>query len=167
MRAMMAELSTTIQATITTQLKSLVTDLHREIQELGQRKAHVESKMDEYAIVHNSLADKLQELDGVLEAQQIKLAYLEESSRKNNLRIRGTPEEVTTAHLPNYLMDLFQALTPEIHPDQLIVDRAHRLAFTSHPCEGTHNKGLQKWGPPRGSVHPITTTEEGLQKLGE
>ncbi|CAH2282104.1 Hypothetical predicted protein [Pelobates cultripes] len=57
---------------------------------------------------------------------------MEDRARRNNLRFRGIPESVPNAELHNYLLDMFQCLTPETHPDQLIIDRAHRLRRPKH-----------------------------------
>ncbi|CAH2321447.1 Hypothetical predicted protein [Pelobates cultripes] len=91
-----------------------------------------EKWMDEFVKAHNSLADKLQEIDSTLHDQALKRADMEDRSRHNNLRIRGIPESVLNPALHNYLLDMFQALTPETHPDQLIIDWAHRLRRPKH-----------------------------------
>ncbi|CAH2251460.1 Hypothetical predicted protein [Pelobates cultripes] len=57
---------------------------------------------------------------------------MEDRARRNNLRFREIPKSVSNAELHNYLLDLFQSLTPETHPDQLIIDRAHRLRRPKH-----------------------------------
>ncbi|CAH2295039.1 Hypothetical predicted protein [Pelobates cultripes] len=114
------------------QLQTLTADLQRELQEIGNRTAQMESKMEKYVEAHNSLADKLQEFDDILESHRLKLADMEDRAKRNNLRFRGIPETVPNAELQHYLSKMFQSLVPELHPDQLIIDRAHRLCRPKH-----------------------------------
>ncbi|CAH2218813.1 Hypothetical predicted protein [Pelobates cultripes] len=132
MRTLMAELSDKLQASITAQIHTLTMDLRKELLEIGSRTAHVEKSLDDFAVAHNSLADKLQELETSLEAQKRKVADQEDRSRRNNLRFRGILESVQNTELNKYLTDLFQELTPSMHPDLLVINRAHRLCRPNH-----------------------------------
>ncbi|CAH2293777.1 Hypothetical predicted protein [Pelobates cultripes] len=132
LKKMLSELTDTIQKNMATQIQTLTADLRKEIIEVSQRTAQIEKRMDDFAEAHNGLADKLHELDTVLHDHAVKMADMEDRSRRNNLRIRGIPESVLNPALPDYLLDLFQALSPETHPDQLIIDRAHRLRRPKH-----------------------------------
>ncbi|CAH2275951.1 Hypothetical predicted protein [Pelobates cultripes] len=129
LKLMLSELTDTIQRNMATQIQTLTADLRKEIIEVGQRTAQIEKRMDDFAEAPNGLADKLQELDTVLHDHAVKMADMEDRSRRNNLRIRGIPESVLNPALNTYLLDFFQ---PEIHPDQLIIDRAHRLRRPKH-----------------------------------
>ncbi|CAH2282452.1 Hypothetical predicted protein [Pelobates cultripes] len=110
----------------------LSAELRKELYEVGQRTSQVEKKMDKFAEAHNSLADKLQEMEAALQEHKLKLVDIEDRIRRNNLRIRGIPESVLPSALNTYLLDFFQAFIPEIHPDQLLIDRAHRLRRPQH-----------------------------------
>ncbi|CAH2319323.1 sulfotransferase family cytosolic 2B member 1 [Pelobates cultripes] len=92
----------------------------------------METRLDYLADAHNAITDRLQEMEDTITAQNVKLADLEDRSRRNNIRISGIPETVLAPDLQQYLQDLFQTLKPEIHPDQLIVDRVHRLGRPNH-----------------------------------
>ncbi|CAH2313027.1 Hypothetical predicted protein [Pelobates cultripes] len=59
-------------------------------------------------------------------------ADIEDKARRNNQRNRGIPETILAPALNDYLLDMFQALTPEIHPDQLLIDRSHRFRRPKH-----------------------------------
>ncbi|CAH2323032.1 Hypothetical predicted protein [Pelobates cultripes] len=127
MKKLLAELTENIQRNMTAQIQTLTTDLCKEILEVGQHTAQAEKRMDEFVEAHNSLAYKLQEMDFNLHDHTLIMADVEDRSRYKNLRIRGIPETVLNSTLNTCLLDLFHALTPETHPVQLIIDRAHRL----------------------------------------
>ncbi|CAH2329458.1 Hypothetical predicted protein [Pelobates cultripes] len=88
MRLMMAEFSKNIQTNMRTQIHTLSAELRKELHEDGQRTYQDEKKMDEFAKAHNSLADKLQEMEAALQEHKLKLADIEERAWRNNLRIR-------------------------------------------------------------------------------
>ncbi|CAH2300970.1 Hypothetical predicted protein [Pelobates cultripes] len=132
MKKMLAELTDTIQRNMATQIQALMVDLRKEILEVGQHTAQVEKQMDEFVEAHNSLTNKLQELGSILHDHALKMANMEDRSRRNNLQIRGIPESILNPALNTYLLDLFQALTPETIPDQLIINRAHWLRRPKH-----------------------------------
>ncbi|XP_063312514.1 olfactory receptor 6N1-like [Pelobates fuscus] len=81
MRAMMAEFATTIQSSIKAQIQSLATELRKEFLDVGRCIEHMERKMDDFARVRNSVADKLKELEDIIQAQKFKLADIEDCSR--------------------------------------------------------------------------------------
>ncbi|CAH2274281.1 Hypothetical predicted protein [Pelobates cultripes] len=74
MRAMMAEFSVTIQGNVTTQIQALATELRKEIHDIGSRSTCMDQKMANFAGAHNSLADKMQEIDEKLQTYKLKLA---------------------------------------------------------------------------------------------
>ncbi|CAH2315097.1 Hypothetical predicted protein [Pelobates cultripes] len=69
---MMAEFSENIQANLRTQIHTLSTEFRKQLHEVGQRTSQVEKKMDKFAEAHNSLADKLQEMEAALKLADIK-----------------------------------------------------------------------------------------------
>ncbi|CAH2320324.1 Hypothetical predicted protein [Pelobates cultripes] len=109
-------------------IQASVTVLSKDIQELGKRTAHVEHRMGEYAEAHNDLADHIQALEKQLTSAQLKLSDLEDRSRRQNLRVRGIPESVTQANIPEFLTGFFKSLIPDMPTDMILLDRAHRVA---------------------------------------
>ncbi|CAH2295263.1 Hypothetical predicted protein, partial [Pelobates cultripes] len=71
-----------------------VSELMQEMRDIGDRTAHLETKMDQQATIHNSLIAKVQELETHLSSHDTKLADLKDWSRQNNIRIRGILESV-------------------------------------------------------------------------
>ncbi|CAH2251235.1 Hypothetical predicted protein [Pelobates cultripes] len=63
MSDMMAEFSSSKETNISCLIQTLAAELQKEMQDAGLRSAHMEQKMDKFTMAHNSLADKLQELD--------------------------------------------------------------------------------------------------------
>ncbi|CAH2323186.1 Hypothetical predicted protein [Pelobates cultripes] len=157
LKKMLSELTDTIQKNMATQIQTLTADLRKEIIEVSQRTAQIEKRMDDFAEAHNGLADKLHELDTVLHDHAVKMADMEDRSRRNNLRIRGIPESVLNPALPDYLLDLFQALSPETHPDQLIIDRAHRLRRPKHLPNSTARDVIVRFEHPAHQACQIPT----------
>ncbi|CAH2222132.1 Hypothetical predicted protein [Pelobates cultripes] len=127
MRHMLTDLADTLQFNMKKQLQSLTADLRKDISDIGQRTGHMEQKLDECADAHNCLANKVPDYEATLNSYKIKVPDMEDRSRRNNIRIRSILETVLAAGLNNYLQDMFPTLTLAIHPDQLIVDRAHQL----------------------------------------
>ncbi|CAH2283154.1 Hypothetical predicted protein [Pelobates cultripes] len=78
------------------------------------------------------MADQLHHLQQALKEQNLKIADLEDRSRRNNLRIRGIPESITNEALHNYIHTFFLDLLPEVHPDQVVLHRTHRLRRPQH-----------------------------------
>ncbi|CAH2295260.1 Hypothetical predicted protein [Pelobates cultripes] len=54
-----------------------------------------------------------------------KMADLEDSSHRNNIRVRGVLETIVQEDLPSYLLWLFQAIQASLEPADLRLDRAH------------------------------------------
>ncbi|CAH2300985.1 Hypothetical predicted protein [Pelobates cultripes] len=104
-----------------------ISDLRKDVQELGDRTAHMENRMGEYAEAHNDMADHVQHLEQELSACQNKLMDLEDRSRRHNIRFRGIPEAIKQADIAAHLTDLFKTLAPDLPADVLLFDRAHRV----------------------------------------
>ncbi|CAH2294784.1 Hypothetical predicted protein, partial [Pelobates cultripes] len=64
-------------------IQASVTALSKDIQEQGERTAHVEHRMGEYAEAHNDLADHVQALE--MQLTSLKCSDLEDGSRRQNL----------------------------------------------------------------------------------
>ncbi|CAH2327716.1 Hypothetical predicted protein [Pelobates cultripes] len=106
--------------------------LRKDLQELGKRTSHVEDKCDEFATAHNDLATHVEHLATKVHKMEEKMADLEDRSRRNNLRLRGVPEEVANKDLPAYVRGLLHAFVPEVPTDMLLVDRVHHVPKPHH-----------------------------------
>ncbi|CAH2319677.1 Hypothetical predicted protein [Pelobates cultripes] len=109
-------------------IQASVTALGKDIQELGERTAHVENHMGEYEEAHNDLADHVQALEKQLTSAQLKLSDLEDRSRRQNLRAQGITESVMQADIPKFLTGFFKCLIPDIPTEMILLDRAHLVA---------------------------------------
>ncbi|CAH2247220.1 Hypothetical predicted protein [Pelobates cultripes] len=108
-------------------IQSTLRELSKDVQELGDRTAWVEQRVEEQTSAHNELADQMHNLQQLLDQSQRKIMDLEDRSRRQNLRIRGIPEEVSQQDLHPFLIEYFKALTPELPAEMLILDRYHRV----------------------------------------
>lgn len=86
----------------------------------------VESKIDEYASSDNVLVDAHTAQGEEISWLKDKVTDMEDRSRRNNLKIRGIPESVPLNQL-QYAQTLFSTLVPTLTPQDLIVDRIHRV----------------------------------------
>ncbi|XP_056398475.1 uncharacterized protein LOC130357419 [Hyla sarda] len=82
MRGLLAELHTSIQGDI----KAAVSNIQHEISSLGHRTSHIENKMAELTSSHNEVVDLANGLEDEVAALQLKIADMEDRSRRNNLR---------------------------------------------------------------------------------
>lgn len=103
-----------------------------DIGELGDRVAHVEEKIGEFAAFHNTLIDAHSDHTEEITWLRAKDADLEDRSRRNNVKIRGVPETVLPAQLQQYARDLLQQFLPSVPDSELQIDRIHRLPKPSH-----------------------------------
>ncbi|PIO26594.1 hypothetical protein AB205_0195780 [Aquarana catesbeiana] len=112
--------------------------LSREIRELGQRTADLETRVDDIELTIQEHAKEH--------------AALQNRSRRSNLRLRGIPEAIDD--IQSFTTALFQELCPSIPIERLEFDRIHR-ALT---CR-------QQDGPPRDIIiklHFFHTKEQLL-----
>ncbi|CAH2324721.1 Hypothetical predicted protein [Pelobates cultripes] len=101
--------------------------LRKDIQELGKCTSHVENKLSEFATAHNDLASHVEAVEHKMLMMEHKITDLEDRMRRNNLRIRGIPEDVAPDHLQAYIRGMFKKLAPDIPSDMLLLDRVHRM----------------------------------------
>ncbi|CAH2220909.1 Hypothetical predicted protein, partial [Pelobates cultripes] len=71
-----------------------ISDLQKDVQELGERTVRMEHRMGEYAKAHNDMTDHVQKPGQQLESCQVKLMDLEDRSRRQNIRLCGIPQMV-------------------------------------------------------------------------
>ncbi|CAH2306587.1 Hypothetical predicted protein [Pelobates cultripes] len=113
------------QKLITTWQHSMAS-LRKDVQELGKRTTHVESKMEDFASAHNDVATHVEQIEQKLTATELKLTDLEDRARRNNLRLRWIPDLIPE-NLQTYVRGLLHAYVPEIPADMLLIDRVHWL----------------------------------------
>ncbi|CAH2324781.1 Hypothetical predicted protein [Pelobates cultripes] len=113
------------QKLITTWQHSMDT-LRKDVQELGKRTSHVESKMEDFASGYNDLATHVEQIEQKLTATELKLTDLEDRARRNHLRLRGIPESIPE-NLQTYVRGLLHTYVPEIPADMFLIDRVHWL----------------------------------------
>ncbi|CAH2311896.1 Hypothetical predicted protein [Pelobates cultripes] len=148
-------------------IQASVTALSKDIQELGERTAHVEHRMGEYAEAHNDLADHVQALEKQLTSAELKHYDLEDRSLRQNLRVRGIPESIMQADIPEFLTGFFKSLIPDMPTEMILLDRAHRVAKPKFlPADAardtlTHLHYYHR----NGTFTHATTPEEGLKAL--
>uniref|UniRef100_A0A8C5WJQ2 Uncharacterized protein n=1 Tax=Leptobrachium leishanense TaxID=445787 RepID=A0A8C5WJQ2_9ANUR len=117
----------TLSDKLTSRLDSVAADIKKEIREIGDRTDKLEEKMAEQAGAHNAMAERVDDLEEQLRGALLKVADMEDRSRRHNLKIRGVPEAVTTQALSQYVTEIFQHLLPDTTLDSLLFDRIHRL----------------------------------------
>lgn len=106
--------------------------MQRQIDHLGDRTDTVETKLTEYSSAYNELVDAHQAQTEEMERMSAKLADLEDRSRRNNIKVRGIPENILPSELTPFLQRLFTTLVPAFSPLELTIDRAHRLHKPLH-----------------------------------
>lgn len=70
-----------------------------EVQELGDRVAHVEGRMEEYTVSFNIMVDVHTAHSDDISWLKDKVSDLVDRSRRNNIKIRGIPETVFSRQL--------------------------------------------------------------------
>lgn len=83
--------------------------------------------MGDFAVARNKLVDAHNEDEDVLTAIKLKLADLEDRSRRNNVNFRGVAETIPPADLRYHIQQIIASLLPEVTKREINVDRAHRL----------------------------------------
>lgn len=117
-KEMMLALRSSLQQSFTEALNRQMTV----IDGLGERVAHVETKMGEFSEAHNSLVDAHNNLEDDMESLATKLADLEDRNRRNNLKFRGVPESVLPSELTSYIQRLIKAVLPATTTHDLIIE---------------------------------------------
>ncbi|XP_044146133.1 uncharacterized protein LOC122934611 [Bufo gargarizans] len=123
LRSLLYDLRHSIQKDIS----SVFSALQKDITQIGERTSHIEDKMKELTNSHNQLVDAHNDAEDEISALKLKLADLEDRSRRNNLRFRGITETIETYAIKDCLTDYFAALVPKAKQMDLLIDRAHRI----------------------------------------
>lgn len=117
-----------LRSTLHKDLLSAVSNIKAEVAELGERVDHMEDKMGEFAEAYNDLVDAHREAGDTITQLKMKIADLEDHSRRNILKFRGAAESVLLGDLKRYIHQMISTLLPEIPAQDNIIDRAHRLS---------------------------------------
>ncbi|CAH2306851.1 Hypothetical predicted protein [Pelobates cultripes] len=117
---MLQELRSTMRA----DFQSAVDDIRKEVQDIGTRMSAQEECTDELCLANNEIVDKIQKMK--VDKKRL-MEKLEDSSRRNIIRVRGVPETDTTVKLTKYLQQLFLAIKPDLDKADLRLDRVHQV----------------------------------------
>lgn len=105
---------------------SIFTQLKADIEAIGERVDHVESKMGQFAVAHNELLDAHRD---TMKANKFKMTDLEDGSGRNNTKFRVIMKLVLPSNRRCYVQQIISTLLPE---REVIVDQAHRLHKTPY-----------------------------------
>ncbi|CAH2316605.1 Hypothetical predicted protein [Pelobates cultripes] len=92
----------------------------------------VEKRLHSQEQSHLELVDTVKMLQRQVNQQGEKLADAEDRSRRNNLRIRGIPDNIDVVELANYAQKMLKAVKPVVSNSDLLLDRIHRLPKPSN-----------------------------------
>ncbi|CAH2285461.1 Hypothetical predicted protein [Pelobates cultripes] len=92
----------------------------------------IREKMEETTTAHAAFEDRLEDIEKRLSLHETKITDAEDRSRRNNIRLRGVPEDVGTQDLTAFTTELFGAVLPDIPADMLLLDRIHRIPRPQH-----------------------------------
>ena len=128
----MKDMLMSLQASLMSNLSSLMQKFSTDMQHMGDRVSYIEGKMEECTDTVNDLVDACMEQREDTDWIKMKLADLEDRSRRNNLKIRGVPESILPADLRTFASTLFSTLLPELSSIELTIDRIHRIPKPRH-----------------------------------
>lgn len=102
-----------------------ITECQREVQAIGHRVHQVENKMEEYTSAYNVMVEAHTAQGEDITWLKVKMAG--DRSRRNNLKLRGIPEDIPPNQLLQFAQTLFSTLVPDASAHDLLVDRIHRV----------------------------------------
>ncbi|CAH2225079.1 Hypothetical predicted protein [Pelobates cultripes] len=97
-----------------------------EIHTLRARTTELEQRVESTVAAHNVATEHINRLTTRLEASEAALEDLANPSRRNNLRIRGLPEQADEGPLAATVPTILLPNLPEIPDERWLIDRAHR-----------------------------------------
>ncbi|CAH2321016.1 Hypothetical predicted protein [Pelobates cultripes] len=121
-----------LKSALFSDLQRIAADIRADIQVIGDRTAHLEENTEGILTAHNELADAHTALENKVKYLEGKIADNEDRDRRNNIRIRGIPENVSPQDLTHYVQKLFKSLIPSMTDADLRLDRTHRLPKPRH-----------------------------------
>lgn len=126
-----------LKASLHADMTAGINHCHREVQALGSRVDNVEQRMSDLTSSFNTMVDAQSNHSEEIAWLKNKVADLEDRSRRRNLKIRGIPETIPATQLLSYTQAFFSTLLPSLTPQDLIVDRIHRIPKPSFLPENT------------------------------
>lgn len=105
----------------------MMSPTNKQLAEVTNKVTHIESKMAEYCTAQNSIADQVNDHSEEISQLKMKIADLEDRSRRNNLKFRGIPENVSNNNLTHFIQEFIKTLLPLCSERDIEIDRAHRL----------------------------------------
>ncbi|CAH2325022.1 Hypothetical predicted protein [Pelobates cultripes] len=109
-----------------------INDVRQDITSLEARTSHLEGNMGRLNAANADTEERLSKNEDKLYLQETKIADIEDRSRRNNIRLRGVPEEIGPQDLTAFAVELFKAILPDIPADMFLLDRIHRLPRPQH-----------------------------------
>ncbi|CAH2248999.1 Hypothetical predicted protein [Pelobates cultripes] len=110
-----------------TAVATAIADLREDLIKLDTRTIHLETKVEVVSGAYEGLKSRINVLEDKMLLQDSKLMDFEDRSRRNNIKVRGIPEEVGSQELGTFMLELFQSVLPDFSQDMFLLDRIHRL----------------------------------------
>ncbi|CAH2330097.1 Hypothetical predicted protein, partial [Pelobates cultripes] len=101
--------------------------LYGAMEGINQRTEIIENRLHSQEQSHLDLVETVKELQKQVHQQAEKLADAEDRSRRNNLRIRGIPDNIDSLELQSYFQTMVKSALPTAKNTDLLLDRIHRL----------------------------------------
>lgn len=95
-----------LKQTLYTDLSAAVSSLATVVQQQDQHLHYIENKMSDLLTAHNDTVEVCTEHEADLQAINLKLADLEDRSRRNNIKFRNIPESIPQPDLVRFLQSL-------------------------------------------------------------
>lgn len=153
----MKDMFLSLQSSLMLNISSMIGKFSSDMQGLGERVKHIEHKMDACTTTVNNLIDAYKEQSDNTDWIKVKLADLEDRSRRNNVKLMGVPESVAPTDLQKYARDMIAQLLPDISPIERNIDRIHRIPKPKHLEASIPRDVLMK-------IHFFPTKEKLLAK---
>lgn len=114
-----------LRSSLHADIMSITQQFKSEVSAVANRVSHIEIKMGEFASTFNDMVDAYNDRDDELMSLKMKIAVLEDRSRRNNVKIRGIPESVKPPDLKEYFLNLMKAALPDVPLEDLVIDSIH------------------------------------------
>lgn len=135
---------------VTTIKNSSLDSLKADVAKLGSRASEAENRTSHLEDENMRLVNKSQTMEVKITQLQARIEYQENYSRRNNMCIKGVPEEMEKGQsMDESVKDLLQCLFADTSEDPggMIIERAHRTPTTRFPPDrrNTDPRPWQYW----------------------